>query len=87
MPYLWAKATLTGIIPKSPKLKDSFIAVDELADLNAFFCHEIGLKRWVNDIRTADVYFWYYKHDNAPIRCYIRHKLMNGTKKLFGIKK
>lgn len=86
MPYLWAKATLTGIIPKSPKLKDSFIAVDELADLNAFFCHEIGLKRWVNDIRTADVYFWYYKNDNAPIRYYIRHKLMRAAKKIVRIK-
>ena len=87
MPFLWANATLTGNTPSNLTLKDSYIAVDELADLNAVFSHDISMKQWMDDIRTADVFFWYYKHDNAPIRYYIRHKLMNGVKKVLGKRK
>ena len=79
LPYLWAQATINSSLPTNISIKESFYAVDEMAD---FMQNKRKIGRWLSDLKHADTFLWYYKHDNAPIRRYVGYKLARGIKKL-----
>lgn len=84
LPYLWAKTTVENGLQMDFPLKNSLFVVDEVSD---FVEHKRNLKKWLSDIKQADVRLWYYKRDNAPIRFYVFNKIMNVFNKMLGIRK
>lgn len=81
LPYLWATATLNNSIQTDLKLKESYYAVDEVSGFMSVVSHRKKMADWIADIKKADLGFWYYKHDNGPLRLYVSHKISNGIKK------
>lgn len=82
LPYLWAWSTLNNTIPTDQVLAESFCAVNEVDEFNALRSHRLCWRKWIADVWNADLRFWYYRHDNSPLRHYIRYKQKKGLGKV-----
>lgn len=80
LPYLWAVSTINNSLPKGITLKGSFYAVNEVP---AIMNQRKNPLKWMSDLRKANVFFWYYKWDNRPLRHYFVHKILKRIKKAF----
>ncbi len=80
LPLLWAQTTIGEALPTDLSLRKKFYVVDEIPDIMRY---KKNPWKWMSDLSRADVYLWYYKHDNAPIWRYFKSKMIKGAKKFF----
>lgn len=80
LPLLWAQTTIGEALPTDLSLRKKFYVVDEIPDI---MWYKKNPWKWMSDLSRADVYLWYYKHDNAPIWRYFKSKMIKGAKKFF----